>query len=664
MYKLSIDEIINKIKESETFTAFSEDNSFSISIESYVPYVCTAIHNGGNIRSDLRKQYALNKSERWKEEDPYTGLFVSSLPIKLIVHDSRYEYDLNRTPENCIYKEAWGKKVWNNDPSKEQKEIALNKHENFYRVYHALIEKLENDFGACVVYDIHSYNYQRKESGNNLPMFNVGTEQIKDERFKKYVSRFIKELSKVKITSVKVDAVENIVFKGQGYLLEYTLENFKNVLPLATEIKKIYADENTGDDFPEVIYEIQVGLKEAIVNHANYFIKNMTTMRVKGKYELLPSSMEDNLKLVDAGLYTLLKDIEVIDFVNPINIESEKKKFFRSNCKVNPIFKYKPLNIDINDIKREMYKLPVEKIQDIDLQLLYKDIIESYSNKLELLSLRDKEDFLYSSLKYFGKPNKNDLSNANFLLHATSQVSHGEVVTSEETYQILKKHTSNYGFKCNIELVKNLAATAMVVNSTRTLKIRKGTTFDKSSVEGLAHHEVGVHMLTTINAIKQPLKLLRLGLHRNTTTQEGLAIMSEYITSNLKVSRLKELALRVIAINSMLTHNDFVETFTLLVDSYQLSQDTAFYITTRAYRGGGLTKDYLYLRGFKEIYDYYKSGNSITPLILGKCSLEYVDILKELLARNILKQPAYYPEIFNQKIKPDPILDYIVQSLK
>lgn len=664
MYRLSVDEIIKKINNSECFTAFCEDISFSISIESYVPYVCTAIHNGGNIRKSIRDKMGISKFKRWQEEDPYTGQFISSLPIKLIAHDSRYEYDLNRNIDECIYDEVWGKEVWKTELTLKEKEESYIKHGSFYKVYHALIGKLENEFGACLVYDMHSYRHKRENSRANLPVFNIGTEQVTDKRFRKYIDRWIKELSKVELSSTSIDAVENDVFLGKGYLVEYTLKNFKNVLPLATEVKKIYVDENTGDDFPEIIYEIQLGIKEAVLNHATFFIKNMTNMKFKDKYQLLPSSMGDNLKLVDNQLYDLLKNIEIIDFVNPINIETEKKKFFQSKYKKNPSFKYKPLNIDVNEIKREMYKLPVQKIQDINLQLLYKDIIESYSNKLELLSLRDKEEFLYSSLKYFGKPNKNDLDNANFLLHTFEPDMKQEIISSEDTYKALKQHTKSYGFNCNIELVKNLASSAMVVNSTKTLKIRKGTTFNKNFIGALAHHEIGVHMLTTINATKQPLKLLRLGLHRNTTTQEGLAILSEYITSNLSILRLKDLALRTIAINNMLKNNDFIDTFTLLMDTYKLNQDAAFYLTTRVYRAGGLTKDYLYLKGFKEIYNYHKQGNSITPLILGKCSLEYVDILDELLARNILKKPAYYPDIFKNNIEVNPVLDYIIDSLK
>ena len=112
MSKLSILEILEKIQEEKPFSAIALDGSFSIFIDEYVPYVCLAMHDGGNLREDLRKKIKLKKFERWTEEDVLTGEFIFSLPIRIIAHDSRYEYDLNRSPKKCVYETAWGKEVW------------------------------------------------------------------------------------------------------------------------------------------------------------------------------------------------------------------------------------------------------------------------------------------------------------------------------------------------------------------------------------------------------------------------------------------------------------------------------------------------------------------------------------------------------------------------
>ena len=128
---MKVSDILNKIKRKEIFSAYVEDQSFFIAVDEWVPFACFAIHNGSNLRPELREKISLSKMDRWKEEDPYTGQFVSSLPIRIIAFDSRFEYDLNRPKEKCIYSTAWEKNVWNLSLSEEEISRSLAKHENF-----------------------------------------------------------------------------------------------------------------------------------------------------------------------------------------------------------------------------------------------------------------------------------------------------------------------------------------------------------------------------------------------------------------------------------------------------------------------------------------------------------------------------------------------------
>lgn len=662
MLKLEIDDILNLIENEKPFSAISVDGAFLISIEEYVPYVCCAIHNGGNFRANLRDKIALTKMDRWMEEDSHTWQFIASLPIRVIVYDSRYEYDLNRSPNSAIYEDAWGKKVWKSPLTEEEKELSLKKHANFYRVIHKLVEKLESKFDGVLVYDIHSYNYKRGTE-DNFPVFNLGTEKLSEE-YRKSINKFLKELKTIELDPIVTTVEENGVFYGRGYLLEYVTDNFKNTLVFATEIKKVYVDEVSGDEYPEIVEKIRVGLKRAIVNTSYYFVKNNSRFEINNKYQLLASLTEDTLKIVDEALFNLLQEIEVLNYVNPMNIEHEKKRFFASKYRHIPEFKYKPIPFDTNEMKRKLYDLPTAKIKDISCKNLYEDIIESYINKMELLTLRGKKEFLYSSLKYFGEPTKVDIENAKYLLHSYYESEEEENLTSSEVKEILNDIVKDYGFKCNIKLVKNLSAKAMVVNATKTVNIRKDAKFAPTYAKALAHHEVGVHMVTTINASKQPLKLLRLGTPNNTKTQEGLAILSEHLAGFLTIGRLKELALRVVAVNLMVRGYEFNEVFEILIDKYKLSEDEAFYLATRIFRGGGFTKDWLYLKGFHEILELYNSGKDLSILFSGKTSIEYKSLLDELVEREIIRKPIYEPISFKAEKKENLILDYLLKGLK
>ena len=102
---MSIEEIIRSIQDRKPINVTANDGSFSIKIDRYVPYVCTAIHDRNNLRQNLHSKMALDDYERWYEEDPHTADFIASMPITMVGNDSRFEYELNR--KEPVYDVAW-----------------------------------------------------------------------------------------------------------------------------------------------------------------------------------------------------------------------------------------------------------------------------------------------------------------------------------------------------------------------------------------------------------------------------------------------------------------------------------------------------------------------------------------------------------------------------
>ncbi|MDT0554809.1 N-formylglutamate amidohydrolase [Patiriisocius hiemis] len=267
MQKLSVSEIISKIKNEETFEAVALDYSFTIKIDEYVPYACAAVHDGHQFRKDLWDNCLHTEYERWFEEDPSTKEFIKSHPIVVAGCDSRFEYDLNRDPENAVFETAWGKQLWKNPLPLAQKQKSLAKHANFYKVTHALVKKLEEKFTAAIVYDIHSYNWVRWD--REVPVINLGTTNINNNRFNTFVETWRSSLSKLEIPEIKETTSKvNDTFYGNGYFLKYITQNFENTLVLATEFKKIYCDELTGVVFPEVVSAIEQQLRQKVKEHA------------------------------------------------------------------------------------------------------------------------------------------------------------------------------------------------------------------------------------------------------------------------------------------------------------------------------------------------------------------------------------------------------------
>jgi len=263
MQKLTIATIIQKIQQGECFHAVSDDYSFSIKIENYAPYICTAIHDGHQFRKALWSKCLHTEYERWFEEDPETYRLIEKHPITIKGNDSRFEYDLNRAPTNAIYDDAWGKQLWERPLSKEEKALSLRKHSNFYKVIYTLIAKVEDIHGLATVFDMHSYNWKRWD--REVPTFNIGTANVDMKRFGTVVEAWRSSLENIELPNgIKNNAKINDVFQGNGYLLKFVAENFENTLVLATELKKIYCDEHTSTIYPEVVDAIASALEQRI----------------------------------------------------------------------------------------------------------------------------------------------------------------------------------------------------------------------------------------------------------------------------------------------------------------------------------------------------------------------------------------------------------------
>jgi uncharacterized protein (TIGR02421 family) len=169
-----------------------------------------------------------------------------------------------------------------------------------------------------------------------------------------------------------------------------------------------------------------------------------------------------------------------------------------------------------------------------------------------------------------------------------------------------------------------------------------------SRVEALVQHEVGTHILTYYNGRAQKFHLLHTGLAGYDPLQEGLAVLSEYLVGGLSRPRLRLLAGRVVAARSVLDGATFIETFRQLRNTHGFASRIAYTVTLRIHRGGGLTKDAVYLRGLRQILDYIADGGSLEPLFTGKIAIQHIPIVNELRWRGVLVPPPLAPRYINQ----------------
>ncbi|MGV6846491.1 MAG: flavohemoglobin expression-modulating QEGLA motif protein [Lutibacter sp.] len=371
---------------------------------------------------------------------------------------------------------------------------------------------------------------------------------------------------------------------------------------------------------------------------------------------------------IDKVIDKLVRKIELLDYVNPINIATERTKFFKSKFTYEPQFKYQKIPFKALELHRTLFAQKVELIEDPILKKLYTDVIYSYMGLIECIANVGKEKkFYYNSLRSFGTPNETDVANAKFILHFKDDEFAEKMkpkYTSKEAEDYFRKFASNYKFSFHIKHSNKLSAMAMVLNNIQTLVINNSYTFSDNELKVLANHEIGVHLVTTMNGLMQPLKIFSHGMPNNVETQEGLAVFSEFMSNNLTLKRLKELAYRVIAVDSLAKGYHFSQTFKLLHHQYHLNKNEAFTISLRVHRGGGLTKDYLYLSGLKKVFNRYHENKSLNTLLTGKVSLDYENTINYLAELGFSKPVKYENYAFKENKNRDEKVAFILNNLQ
>ena len=265
---------------------------------------------------------------------------------------------------------------------------------------------------------------------------------------------------------------------------------------------------------------------------------------------------------------------------------------------------------------------------------------------VQMLSCRDSPEFLALSIEQYGAVAPALLHEAETILAAvpTPPPDPGPWLDADAFVQLAQAELDRYrAFAPDIEshVEIRMGSTGVMVSNGDVL-VAPTARVSSARVEALLHHEVGTHVVTFVNGSHQQLRILASGLAGHEETQEGLAVLAEYLVGGLTAGRLRQLAARVVAVHEMLSGAEFPEVHRGLVDA-GVSADQAFTITMRVFRSGGLTKDAVYLRGLHDLVHHLSTGGSLDALWLGKMPLAAVPLVEDLHARGVLADPLLRP---------------------
>jgi uncharacterized protein (TIGR02421 family) len=523
-----------------------------------------------------------------------------------------------------------------------------------------IVEQLARHFGTFLIVEIWS---PVPSETTTLPNLN-GDSAPRQPRFvvmapasripRATVEAMAKSLGKEVLpyggTRIVLGQYGSIAPPGMKPLLRLNEVKKWNCYTLGLVVRPNDRHETTLESEPETIRVIARTVHAAL-DHAYFtFVQQRKSLRPTHYHAPERSEVVDAVLDIDRQLAAIDRSFDLLLQATPVNAESAWREFRRARFEKPPVFYYRPLAVDPTLLKRQLYLIPVERIEDPTLAYLFRQKQEELDRQITLLTDVDTPRFLPESLQIYGGVSPWLLQHAQELLDRvpirSGRISQHGSLTATQFAQRAQQELGYYQQQCDdfsaSVAVRDDMYSGMMVSGNQLL-IGGRTRVARKRVDALLQHEIGTHLVTRYNGLQQPFQQLEVGLAGYDGLQEGLAVLAEYLVGGLSPNRMRVLAARVVAAHHLLERAPFVDTFRVLNRNLVFAQRTAYTITMRVYRGGGLTKDAVYLRGVLQILRYLREGGELEPLFLGKVASAHLPLIAELSARGIIKPPTLRP---------------------
>jgi uncharacterized protein (TIGR02421 family) len=345
---------------------------------------------------------------------------------------------------------------------------------------------------------------------------------------------------------------------------------------------------------------------------------------------------------VDRQLTPIARDLDVLLEVTPVDAEEQWHEW--TLRRHEPRFRYRSLHVDVEEVRRRVATVDVDRIEDEGLRDLYDRKRREVLSQLQLIERRETPDFVATSLELHGGCDDDLLELATGLLDRLDPDEPDIERASPEDFiaraeEELERYRARLpSFEGTVQLRSDIPS-LMVVD--RELFVGTDSWLPHHRIDALVQHEVGTHLLTAETGGRQPLRMLEVGTAGYEETQEALGVLSEHLVGGLDGERLRVLAGRALAVRLLVDgarFNDVVEA--LVATGFR--DLPAWTITMRVFRGGGYTKDVIYLRGLVALVEHLAS-RPIDPLLIGKMHLRDVPRVERLLAEGLLRPAAVRP---------------------
>ena len=515
------------------------------------------------------------------------------------------------------------------------------------QAFASLCAALDERFGRILVITIDDAAWAPVPTGSQqLHPFDISIGASGDGGARRALDCLAEALGKIRI-----DLRKPHVATGAAAKPPLALDADAEVDYLSMVIPQIHRfDERTF--YPQLTRDLAVALGDALLQACCAFMDGSDIgapahFRSLGRSAFLAAALD-----ADKKLDRVARSFDFLLSVSPINSREAMERFFAKGEQEAPKLRYRPLTVDPDAAKRDLYAVDLSIVEDPLLERLLAEKRQELDHQLTMLATRNTAAFQAASLLHYGTVGSQLLADAHAILaRPRPRRAAGEMVGAAEVAEAARALVGRYqagadGFDAAIEVRDDVGS---LLVSGRKLMIASNTSMLRARLDALLAHEISVHLLTHFNGAAQGLTVFRTGLANYEGVQEGLGVFAEWAVGGLSEARLRLLAGRVVAVDAMLDGAGFVDVYRSLVDDHRLPRKGAFDIAARVFRSGGFAKDLIYLKGFQQVIGLVAAGASLDAFWIGKIARGHVDAIQELIQRNLVRPPLFKPEFLQRE---------------
>ena len=382
---------------------------------------------------------------------------------------------------------------------------------------------------------------------------------------------------------------------------------------------------------------------------------------------------------VSARCLELLREVsaEILEAQRPIRVlraiswdENVERAFFASNASELPRPEYR-VSPDVGGSFERFRALKARVTGDNAIERFLRETCESFATAARMLTAVGTRDFYFHACEIYGRPasltadrRTTNLDLARHFAEVVDGLAGAAAVPSpadeltmsaEEVAPLLAARFATFfpDRAIKVEIIDGIAAKA--VAGVDSVRVQRGARFAPRDVAQLEFHEGHVHVATAINGRAQPLMpFIGYPAPRTTATQEGLAVLTEFMTQSTSIERMRRLSDRTLAIKMAEDGADFRELYRFFL-SRGHDEGAAYDCARRVCRGGlvtggaPFTKDVCYLDGLLRVTNFMRVAlvkghvELVRLFFAGKIGLDDVPLFGRLLREGLVAEPRYLP---------------------